>query len=173
MTSRALPLAVLAAALLLAPPLGAGEGEVRVEVDDDGTVRMTRVVAVSPERLLRVLSSRELSADLSPDVISKELLADGECPRYRVHSKGLTRPLVYDYSSCLTADGLREDLVASEDFDAFAVRWHLRPVQGGTEIGYHLLVKPRLRVPQALVRMGTKRSMKATLNALVERASGP
>lgn len=162
--------ALVVAALLTASPAMAGDDT--VEVDDDGTIRMTRVVPLPREQLLSVLSSPKQSEDLSPDVISKEILSRGECTEYRVHTKGLRRPLVYDYKSCPTDYGLREDLVASDDFDAYVVEWHLRSVQGGTEVSYHLLVKPRLRVPDALVRAGTKRSMRATMDRLVERGGG-
>mgnify|MGYP001973469847 CR=1 FL=1 len=59
---------------------------------------------------------------------------------------------------------------ASEDFDAFRSLWELSPIEGGTKIRYALLVKPRLRVPSRLVRLGQRRSMRGTLDRLVEQA---
>ena len=165
--SRVLFVAVL---LLVAIATPAQASSDRVDVAEDGTVVFVRVVPIERNALLRVLLDPSLSSKLSPDVLSKEVLEAGDCPVYRVATKGLFQPLVYDFRGCTTADGLTEELVASEDFDAFACRWQLTSVEGGTEIRYELLIKPRLKVPVKLVRVGQRRSMKAALNRLVEHA---
>ena len=160
----------IAALLVVSLAFPAHASRDRVDVAEDGTVVFVRVVAIERDALLRVLVDPSLSSKLSPDVLSKEVLEEGECPVYRVATRGLFRPLVYDFRGCITADGLTEELVASEDFDAFACRWQLTAVEGGTEIRYELLIKPRLKVPDKLVRVGQRRSMKAALNRLVEQA---
>jgi len=162
--ARALAIAVL----LLASSALAADDE--VSVADDGTLTIARVVPIERAALLRVLTDPALASDLAPDVLSKDLLEAGDCPIYRVATKGLFRPLVYSFRSCSSESGVTEQLVASEDFDAFACRWHLLPAAGGTEIRYELLVKPRLGVPHKLVRAGQRRSMRKTLKRLVELA---
>ena len=164
---RSLAIVVL---LLLAPLPQAHAGDDRIEVADDGTVSFVRVVPIERGVLLQVLADPSLLSELSPDVLSKVVLEEGECPVYRVATKGLFRPLVYDFRSCTSEHGVTEELVASKDFDASACRWSLTPVQGGTEIRYEMLIKPRLKVPAGLVRMGQRRSMKGTLNRLVQQA---
>jgi len=155
--------------LVLVGPAQAGEE--RFSVADDGTVTLVRVVPIAAKVLLRVLTDPGLASKLAPDVISKELVKDGPCPVYRVATKGLFRPLVYEFESCTSATGVTEKLVASEDFDAFFSRWLLTPVEGGTELRYELLVKTRLKVPHKLVRASQRRSMRATMKRLLEQAA--
>jgi len=142
----------------------------RVEVAEDGTVRITREVPLPRSALLQVLVDPALASVLAPDVLSKERLTEGACPVYRVATKGIFRPFVYDFTSCTTDSGVTEELVASEDFLAFSSRWHLEDRPGGTRIRYELLVEPRLKVPGGLVRLSQRRSMRATMRRLIKQA---
>jgi len=157
--------------LLLVPASPAQTGGDQFSVAEDGTVTLVRVVPIPAPVLLRVLTDPSLASKLAPDVVSKELLKDGPCPIYRVATKGLFRPLVYEFQSCTSATGVTEKLVASEDFDAFFSRWLLTPVEGGTELRYDLLIKTRLKVPHKLVRASQRRSMRATMRRLLEQAT--
>lgn len=166
---RLAPLPLLLALLLPASV----QAKDRVEVDDAGYVRMTRVVPISPAKLLAALYGEGEDEEVeNEDLVSREVLGhEGECTVYRMVTKGLVGTMSYDYRTCRTPDGQTEDLVASEDFIAYAVEWHIGAVEGGSEIGYFVRVVPNLKVPMALVRAGQKRSMKGTLDRLVERAS--
>jgi len=164
---------VFAVALLILLLPAAVAAKDKVEVDDAGYVRVTRVVPLRPDQVLTALYDEGEDGEVeNPDLVSREVLArDGDCTTYRMVSKGLVGTMTYDYRTCRTADGQREDLVQSEDFLAYAVEWHVGAVEGGTEIGFYCRVIPNLKVPLALVRVGQKRSMKGTIDRLVERAS--
>ena len=163
-------LLLLVLALLLPTAAGAKD---RVEVDDAGYVRVTRVVELAPEALLAALYEEGRDGEVeNPDLVGREVLArEGHCTTYRMVTKGLVGTMTYDYRTCRTSDGQKEDLVASEDFLAYAVEWHINPTDGGTEIGFFARVIPNLKVPRALVHAGQKRSMRGTVDRLVERAS--
>jgi hypothetical protein len=162
------PLIVLS--LLLPAVAGAKD---RVVVDDAGYVRITRVVLLPPELLLAALYDEGEDDEIeNEDLVGRTVLArEGDCTTYRMITKGLVGTMTYDYRTCRTEDGQREDLVASEDFLAYAVEWHINATEGGTEVGFYVRVIPNLKVPMALVRAGQKRSMKGTIDRLVERAS--
>ena len=151
----------------LPSPLEAAEDEVAVA--KDGTVTLVRQVPVPASALLAVLTDPALASKLAPDVISKELVTPGVCPVYKVATKGVFRPLVYTFRSCTSPTGVTEELIASDDFEAFSSRWLLTPVPGGTEVRYDLLVQTRLNVPHKLVRLSLRRSMRATMNRLMEQ----
>lgn len=157
--------------LLLLLPANAAAKDT-VEVDAAGYVRITRVVPLPAAKILAALYDEGTDDEVeNEDLVSREVLAqDGDCTTYRMVTKGLVGTMSYDYASCRTGDGQTEDLVASEDFAAYSVEWHVKAVEGGSEIGYFVRVVPNLKVPQALVRAGQKRSMKGTLDRLVERA---
>ena len=165
---KKIPIVGLSLILLaaLSSPLEAAED--RLTVAEDGTVTLVREVPAPASALLAVLTDPALASKLAPDVISKELVTPGPCPVYKVATKGVFRPLIYSFRSCTGPTGVTEELIASEDFEAFSSRWLLTPVRGGTEVRYDLLVKMRLNIPHKLVRLSLRRSMRATMNRLID-----
>ena len=108
--------------------------EPTMSVEADGTVVAVVEVAATPDRVRGVLDDPFALAKLSPDILStkEEAGAPAGCQRFARETKGMWRPLELVFQRCRTEAGWREELVSSEDFEAYATDWTLTPTAAGT-----------------------------------------
>lgn len=157
------PFLTLALAADPAPPVVSG----------DSTVVTNVFIAADPATVRAALADPMVACQLSGDVLdAKVLRKEGDCSVIQMTVRGITSPLVYVAKRCPTADGFRETLLETTDFDAQASTWKLQPVNGGTQVTLQVVSEPRLPIPQRLVNSAVGTSAVQTLKNLVRRVTG-
>jgi hypothetical protein len=164
--------------LLTLAPLYAGlafaDPEPSAPVTVGNSTVTTEVLIQADAASIRAALADPLTAcRLSGDVLSATVLAkEGDCSILRVTTRGLSAPLTYTTRRCPTADGFRETLVTTEDFDNQTSSWKLTPVSGGTVVTLAVRSEPRLPLPQRMINAAVGSSAVQTLRNLVHRVTG-
>jgi len=93
-------------------------------------------------------------------------------PRSRGTTSGISDPFRYTALRCLTAHGVKDDLIASEDYEIQRSEWVLEPVDGGTRGVLRTRTKLTAWVPERFVKSGLKKGIGKTIAAMQEALSG-
>ncbi len=143
--------------------------EPTMSVEPDGTIVATVEVAATAEAIRGVLDDPMAVSRLSPDVLSTTEVpgAPAGCQRLARETRGLFRPLKMSLQRCRTETGWREELVSSEDFEAYASAWSLTPSATGTRIEYRVRTDVNLPVPRAALTAAIKDAAATTVKNLV------
>ena len=151
----------------------ASDDEPQVVVESDGTVQVTLPVDADPAQVRAALADPKSSLQLSDDVLDVQSTPKGSCDALRIETRGLTRPLVVHTERCRTSSGVRESLVKSDDFTAYASEWRVTERDGRTVVTLRTKAEPNMSVPRFLVlrsiRDGAVRSVLA-LKRLITRS---
>lgn len=152
--------------------LASGEPSAAIVASDAG-VHSAVVVAASPTEIKAALADPVASIKLCEDVLSAKIVGQsGGCPIVEVSTRGFTSPLVYTVKRCPTADGWKETLVASDDFDRQEVTVHLEAVGTGTRISMEVHSQPRLPFPKSILQGEVAKSTVQTLRNIYEKVMG-
>jgi len=160
--------------LLLATAAHAGEPGVisSPRIDSEGFSEMQVLVSAPLETVRALMVDPIQSARLTSDVLDISLLRQDECDHLLVTTSGLSSPIVYQARRCPIPGGWREDLEHSETMTDFASTFVLQSNAEGTLITYRVRVHLDLPVPDWMQRVGLHRSMKGTLENVVQKAAG-
>ncbi len=159
------------AALFGSPTFAAEPSEPTVA--GESTVSTVVIIAADPATVRAALADPLSASALSGDVLDAKVLAkEGDCSLVQITTRGMTSPLVYIARRCPTADGFRETLVSTDDFDSQSTSWKLLSVAGGTQVTLQVRSEPRLPVPQRLINAAVGSSAVQTLKNLVQRVTG-
>lgn len=139
--------------------------EPSVAVDDDGTVKVSMLISASEVNIREVLQDIEGElADLSPDVLSVEIVKDGRCQEIARSTRGLFRPFRFRSLRCPTAHGWHESLIESGDFSAYFTDWSVIETDAGTEVVYtvhtELYIFPKPIVTRTVVQSAKQQLIK-------------
>ncbi len=142
-------------------------------VAGESTVTTDVVIAADAATVRAALSDPISASRLSGDVLDAKVVGkDGDCTLVQVTTRGLSSPLLYVTRRCPTADGFRETLVQTDDFDSQSSSWKLASVAGGTQVTLQVRSEPRLPIPQRLINAAVGSSAVQTLKNLVQRVTG-
>jgi hypothetical protein len=137
------------------------------------TVEVSREVRASMEAVRGRIADPEL-ARASPYVRSVEVApAAGGCVEVVVWTGGPVGALSYRALRCLTADGVRERLLQSEDFAAHEAIWRIVPTSAGTRVTLRVTTEPRVPVPPWILRWAVTSSGEALLDVLAAEVAAP
>lgn len=156
--------------LLLATPALAGEPDLVWE--DDGTLRATVVFDAPIAKVKALLADPKKSVALSPDVKSVDIAPKGECHQLTVTTTGVTDPFQYVSLRCPTADGVKDEMISSEDYEVQWAVWTLTAQGDKTQGVLRSRTKLKMWVPERFVRGGIKKGVKRTIAAMQENLSG-
>jgi hypothetical protein len=154
--------------LLMGLQAEAGEPSVRQEGD---TVVVVAVASAPAVDLRRILADPQRVQALFPDILDEqvELAADG-CIRIQRRTRGLLRPFVLLARRCPTAEGYREELVSSDDFEAYTSEWVVGVDDAGaTRVEYRIRTALDVPVPASAVTAAVRKS---ALRAVMSLVSG-
>jgi hypothetical protein len=137
------------------------------------TVEVSREVSAPMEVVRGRIADPEL-ARASPYVRAVEVApAAGGCAEVVVWTGGPVGALSYRALRCVTADGVRERLLQSEDFAAHEASWHIAPTKAGTRVTLRLTTEPRVPVPPWILRWAVTSSGEALLDVVAAEFAAP
>ncbi len=155
---------------LVASPAFAGDPEFVWE--DDGTLRATVLFEAPLADVKKLLADPIKSIGLSPDVKKVTATAKGDCHQVVVTTTGITDPFQYTALRCPTATGIKDELVASEDYEIQNSEWVLKAVDGGTRGVLRTRTKLTAWVPERFVKSGVKKGIGKTIAAMQKVLAG-
>jgi len=175
-----LPLALVFAAtgtLAATSPATADEGSPKkVQVwtkSADGYVIAVARVPFSADTVLDFMADGARAHRLAPTTFKAQRLGeDGTCERLRLTVRGLFSPFKIDTRRCRTANGYRETMIASEDFEAYEVIWEVEPVGDDSLISFRAKNVLSISIPEALQIRESKKVMSKTLKNLAKALDG-
>ena len=125
--------------------------EPTIAMSDSG-LKATIVVHAEPEQVKLLLADPEALYELSPDVVSVQILETrGECQELRTETKGVFSNIVFIELRCPSANGVTHRLVESDTFSRYNVDWSVREVEDGTELTYELEASLSSPLPDRLL----------------------
>ncbi len=96
------------------------------------------------------------------------LVKAGPCDRFHYAVPSFIGDVEYDVDFCRTADGSTATLVGDGDMKHYRAAWRVEAQDGVTTLRYELEVTPAMRLPKAVVRSSSKRSVKKLFRNLQE-----
>jgi hypothetical protein len=156
---------------LLIPATGAtakgrsDRSEVTVQIRE-GHVIATTFIATSLPSVRALLGNPSRVAEIEgrgSEVTSRQ---KGLCIESNVTAPSGVGKIRYTSLSCPTSDGFRGSLVSSKQIRQMEARWTLRQAGEWVEVSYDLYVVPRIKVPQRLVALLSKRGVRRLLEAV-------
>jgi hypothetical protein len=138
-----------------------------VEVRADHSVVGTVALPITPERLRERLADPTwiASIDGGGTTVTVESRA-GDCLTMESVSPSVVKTVRYRVERCRTATGFEENLVASDTFEAYRVRWTVEPAPEGALLRYDIATRTSLMVPQWLIDQQTQRGVQRMLDHL-------
>jgi hypothetical protein len=137
------------------------------------TVEVSREFSAPLEVVRERIADPEL-ARASPYVRAVDVApAAGGCTEVVVWTGTPVGPLSYRALRCVTADGVRERLLQSDDFAVHDAIWRIAPTSLGTRVTLRLTTEPRVSVPPWILRWAVASSGEALLDVLAAEFSAP
>lgn len=143
----------------------------RITVEDDGTVVARMMIDAPPSQVRQFIP--EVQAKPGGNVLSTTRVADGRCFKIDRRTKGLWNPLEMKTRLCPTDTGWRENLVSSDDFNAYSTEWSVSEDHGQSSVQVKVRSEVNLLVPTALVRTGTIQGLHDSFASLLRKLLGP
>jgi hypothetical protein len=152
--------------------LAAEAGEPGPSVRQEGDTVVVVAVASAPAAdVRRVLADPRQVRELFPDVLEEQLEAEpGGCVRVQRRTRGLLRPFELFTRRCPTAGGFREELITSDDFEAYASEWVVALDDAGvTTVEYRVRTTLDAPIPSTTVTAAVRQAAVRAVSKLVGR----
>lgn len=140
-----------------------------VHTDDDGVTHGTVLADVSEEALRAHLTDGAALAVTSPDVRRATATPDGACEQLDLDVLGLLQTMDVTTRRCPTAQGWREDLVASRAFTRWTSTWTVSTTDDGrARLAFTVQTRLSFPVPQGILTARTRHAVRVSLGALAD-----
>jgi len=160
------------AAVFVVPSAAMADGDPDVSVGKDGTIDGTVVVGAPPDVVQSYLADVRSLRTHSKDVVSVDIVRDGECQLVTTLAKSLVE-LTYVARRCPTATGYVETLLDSEMMNDYYAEWFVTPVSSGIEIRFRMRTDLNLPVPGRIIRSTIKSNVTRSLELMQKYLGGP
>ncbi len=161
-------LATLPAAVAFGEPTGV----VSAPAYEDGYTVLSVEIPAPVGAVRAILEDPLYPLKLSPVVKEVELLDQGSCARTALRAKSFMVSLRYEMERCPTADGWKEELIASEQVSSYDTAWTVTPIDGGTRVEVRTRIQLMVSLPDGLLSRSLARQMTESLRRLTALAQG-